>query len=83
MLAQMSASGLRIIKTLGEVNFIQNLVYYIGSAYRIPDFGIWERGNKINNGNPEINASSVGMAKAALLMHNHTPQAATALANAR
>lgn len=66
MLAQMTASGLRIIRTFGEVDFIQNLVYYISSAYRIPDFGIWERGNKINNGKPEINASSVGMAKAAL-----------------
>ncbi len=66
MMAQMTASGLRIIRTLGEVDFIQNLVYYISSAYRIPDFGIWERGNKINNGKPEINASSVGMAKAAL-----------------
>ena len=45
---------------------MQNLVYYIGRAYRTPDFGIWERGNKINHGNAELNASSVGMAKAAL-----------------
>lgn len=66
MLAQMTASGLRIIRTFDEVDFIQNLVYYIASAYRTPDFGIWERGNKINNGKTEINASSVGMAKAAL-----------------
>ncbi len=66
MLAQMSASGLRIVRTLDEVDFVQNLVYYISSAYRTPDFGIWERGNKINNGKTEINASSVGMAKAAL-----------------
>lgn len=66
MLAQMSASGLRIICTVSEANFVQNLVYYISSAYRTPDYGIWERGNKINNGEPEINASSVGMAKAAL-----------------
>lgn len=66
MLAQMSASGLRIVCTLDEVDFVQNLVYYIASAYRTPDFGIWERGNKINNGKTEINASSVGMAKAAL-----------------
>jgi phosphorylase kinase alpha/beta subunit len=66
MLAQMSASGLHIIFTLDEVNFIQNLLYYIGRAYRTPDYGIWERGNKINHGNPELNASSVGMAKAAL-----------------
>lgn len=66
MLAQMSASGLRIVRTFGEVDYIQNLVYYISSAYRTPDYGIWERGNKINNGKTEINASSVGMAKAAL-----------------
>ncbi|NTS78171.1 phosphorylase kinase [Catenovulum sp. SM1970] len=66
MVAQMSASGLRIINTIDEVDFIQNLIYYIAFAYRIPDYGIWERGNKINNGKTEINASSVGMAKAAL-----------------
>ncbi|MBD3883017.1 glycoside hydrolase family 15 protein [Phormidium tenue FACHB-886] len=66
MLAQMTASGLQIIYTIDEVNFVQNLVYYIGRAYRTPDFGIWERGNKINHGNAELNASSVGMAKAAL-----------------
>jgi phosphorylase kinase alpha/beta subunit len=66
MLAQMTASGLQIIYTIDEVNFVQNLVYYIGRAYRTPDYGIWERGNKINHGNAELNASSVGMAKAAL-----------------
>lgn len=66
MLAQMTVSGLQIIYTLDEVDFVQNLVYYIGRAYRTPDYGIWERGNKINHGNPELNASSVGMAKAAL-----------------
>jgi phosphorylase kinase alpha/beta subunit len=66
MLAQMTASGLPIVFTLDEVNFVQNLVYYIGRAYRTPDYGIWERGNKLNHGKPELNASSVGMAKAAL-----------------
>ncbi|TYK64676.1 glycoside hydrolase family 15 protein [Colwellia echini] len=66
MLAQMTATGLRIINTIDEVDFVQNLIYYIASAYRTPDYGIWERGNKINNGKTEINASSVGMAKAAL-----------------
>jgi phosphorylase kinase alpha/beta subunit len=66
MLAQMTASGLHIIYTIDEVNFVQNLVYYIGRAYRTPDYGIWERGNKVNHGNAELNASSVGMAKAAL-----------------
>ncbi|AOV16047.1 glycosyl hydrolase family 15 [Acidihalobacter aeolianus] len=66
MLAQMIASGLRIVFTLDEVNFVQNLVHYIGRAYRTPDYGIWERGNKINHGIAEVNSSSVGMAKAAL-----------------
>ncbi|MEB3181070.1 MAG: glycoside hydrolase family 15 protein [Nostocaceae cyanobacterium] len=66
MLGQMTSSGLQIVYTLDEVNFLQNLVYYIGRAYRTPDYGIWERGNKINHGNAELNASSVGMAKAAL-----------------
>jgi phosphorylase kinase alpha/beta subunit len=66
MLAQMTASGLSVIFTLDEVNFVQNLVYYIGRAYRTPDYGVWERGNKMNHGNPELNASSLGMAKAAL-----------------
>ncbi len=66
MLAQMTASGIQIIYGLDEVNFIQNLIYYIGRTYRTPDYGIWERGNKINKGKPELNASSVAMAKAAL-----------------
>ncbi|MEQ1740729.1 MAG: glycoside hydrolase family 15 protein, partial [Methyloglobulus sp.] len=66
MTAQMTASGLRIIFTLDEVNFVQNLVHYISRTYRTPDYGIWERGNKINHGIAELNASSIGMAKAAL-----------------
>ncbi|EEB10958.1 phosphorylase B kinase alpha, kpb1, putative [Pediculus humanus corporis] len=66
VLAQMTASGLQIIFNLDEVAFIQNLVFYVESAYCIPDYGIWERGDKANHGLPELNASSVGMAKAAL-----------------
>lgn len=65
-LAQMIQSGLRIIGTLDEVNFIQNLVHYISRSYRTPDYGIWERGHKLNHGEPELNASSIGMALAAL-----------------
>ncbi|ODN06538.1 putative phosphorylase b kinase regulatory subunit alpha [Orchesella cincta] len=65
-LAQMTASGLQIVFTLDEVAFIQNLVFYIESAYCVPDYGIWERGDKSNHGLPELNASSIGMAKAAL-----------------
>lgn len=66
MLAQMTASGLRLVYTMDEVDFVQNLVHYISRTYCTPDFGIWERGNKINHGTTEINCSSVGMAKAAL-----------------
>ncbi len=66
MLAQMIRSGLDIIWDLDEVAFIQNLVYYVERAYRTPDYGIWERGEKSNRGRVELNTSSVGMAKAAL-----------------
>ncbi|XP_077292569.1 putative phosphorylase b kinase regulatory subunit alpha isoform X2 [Arctopsyche grandis] len=66
VLAQMTASGLQIIFSLDEVAFIQNLIFYIESAYCIPDYGVWERGDKTNHGFPELNASSIGMAKAAL-----------------
>ncbi|XP_047479759.1 probable phosphorylase b kinase regulatory subunit alpha isoform X1 [Penaeus chinensis] len=66
VLAQMTASGLQIVFNLDEVSFIQNLVFYIESAYCIPDYGIWERGDKTNHGLPELNASSIGLAKAAL-----------------
>ncbi len=66
MLAQMTASGLRIVSQRAEVDFIQNLIYYIERAYRTPDYGIWERGEKTNIGYVELNASSIGMAKAAM-----------------
>ncbi|XP_029835256.2 probable phosphorylase b kinase regulatory subunit beta isoform X1 [Ixodes scapularis] len=65
-LVQMITSGLQIIYTMDEVNFVQNLVYYVERAYRTPDFGMWERGSKYNNGTPEIHSSSIGMAKSAL-----------------
>jgi len=65
-LVQMITSGLKIIYTTDEVNFIQNLVFYVERAYRTPDFGMWERGSKYNNGSSELHASSIGMAKAAL-----------------
>ncbi|XP_066455931.1 phosphorylase b kinase regulatory subunit alpha, liver isoform isoform X3 [Eleutherodactylus coqui] len=65
-LAQMTASGLRIVFTLDEVAFIQNLVFYIEAALKVADYGMWERGDKTNQGIPELNASSVGTAKAAL-----------------
>ncbi len=65
-LAQVTASGLAVVQTEVEVRFVQNLVHYVGRAYRTPDYGIWERGDKTNHGRPELNASSVALAKAAL-----------------
>ena len=41
---------------MDEVNFIQNLVYYVERAYRIPDYGIWERGSRDNVGRRELHA---------------------------
>ncbi|MDE2452224.1 MAG: hypothetical protein KGL43_01405 [Burkholderiales bacterium] len=64
--AQMSASGLPIVRNAEELAFVQNLVHYLAKAYRTPDYGIWERGHKRNEGLAELNASSLGMAKAAL-----------------
>jgi phosphorylase kinase alpha/beta subunit len=65
-LAQLTRSGLVIVQTSHERDFIQNLVYYVARAYRVPDYGIWERGDKGNHGQPERNASSIGLVKAAL-----------------
>ncbi|XP_063293913.1 phosphorylase b kinase regulatory subunit beta isoform X3 [Pelobates fuscus] len=65
-LVQMIGSGLQIIYNTDEVSFIQNLVFCVERAYRVPDFGIWERGSKYNNGSTELHSSSVGLAKAAL-----------------
>ncbi|KJH46430.1 phosphorylase kinase alpha/beta [Dictyocaulus viviparus] len=69
-LAQITASGLQVVRNFDEVAFIQNLVYYIETGYRTPDFGIWERGDKTNQGIRELNASSIGMVKAALQAMN-------------
>ncbi|XP_034424894.1 phosphorylase b kinase regulatory subunit alpha, skeletal muscle isoform isoform X12 [Hippoglossus hippoglossus] len=65
-LAQMTASGLHIVYTQDEVDVVQNLMFYIEAAYKVADYGMWERGDKTNQGITEINVSSIGMAKAAL-----------------
>ncbi len=72
-LAQMSSAGLTIIESVEERDFAQNLIYYIAKGYQVPDFGIWERGNKINNGTRELHASSIGMVKSALVAMHSTP----------
>ncbi len=65
-LAQLTRSGVVVVQTAHERDFVQNLVYYVARAYRVADYGIWERGDKSNHGLPERNASSIGMVKAAL-----------------
>ena len=45
------------MKKLLEVQF---------SLSRTPDYGTWGRGTKYNDGSPEVNASSIGLTKAAL-----------------
>ncbi|CAH8460677.1 unnamed protein product [Schistosoma rodhaini] len=65
-LVQMIHSGLQIVYTKDEVAFVQNLVFYLERAYRIPDYGMWERGTKQNRNMTELHASSICMAKAAL-----------------
>ena len=47
---------LQVILSKDEVDFIQNLVYYIERAYRTPDFGMWERGTNQDGGNLELHA---------------------------
>ncbi|XP_037000754.2 phosphorylase b kinase regulatory subunit beta isoform X3 [Artibeus jamaicensis] len=65
-LVEMTSSGLQIVYNTDEVSFIQNLVFCVERVYRVPDFGVWERGSKYNNGSTELHSSSVGLAKAAL-----------------
>jgi phosphorylase kinase alpha/beta subunit len=65
-LAQLTRAGLVVLQSSHECDFVQNLVYYVARAYRVSDYGIWERGDKGNHGQPERNASSIGLVKAAL-----------------
>ncbi len=65
-LAQLTRSGLVVVVSQAQVAFLQNLIFYLSRAYRVADYGIWERGDKGNNGAPERNASSIGLVKAAL-----------------
>lgn len=39
-----------------QVTFIQNLVFCVERVYRVPDFGVWERGSKYNNGSTELHS---------------------------
>lgn len=62
-----------------DVSPIDTYIYYISNIYgltlrlcydmlRYQDYGIWERGDKTNHGLPELNASSIGMAKVSILV---------------
>ncbi|ORX67931.1 phosphorylase kinase alphabeta [Linderina pennispora] len=66
MLAQMTANGLQIVFTQDEVDFVQNLVFYIEQAYAFGEYGAWERGSKQNTGILELNSSSIGIVVGAL-----------------
>lgn len=46
----------QIVYTKDEVAFVQNLVFYLERAYRIPDYGMWERGTKQNRNITELHA---------------------------
>lgn len=35
----------------------------LGDLSAVQDYGIWERGDKTNHGETELNATSIGMAK--------------------
>ena len=65
-LAQLTRSALVIVQSEHERDFIQNLVYCVARAYRVADYGIWERGDKGNHGLPERNASSIGLGESGL-----------------
>lgn len=41
---------------MDEVDFVQQLVFYIERAYRTPDYGIWQRGSKYNTNTCELHA---------------------------
>jgi len=64
--AQFTRSGLVLVQGKAEGDCIQSLVYCAARDYRVAGHGIWERGDKGKHGLPERNASSIGMAKAAL-----------------
>ncbi|KAI6223548.1 Phosphorylase b kinase regulatory subunit [Aphelenchoides fujianensis] len=61
VLVQLTTAGTQVIFTMHEVAFVQNLVFYIERTYRLADFGMWERGNRYNNGTPELSASSAAL----------------------
>ena len=48
------------------LNIIVIKVFYLLCAWQ--DYGIWERGDKTNHGLPELNSSSIGMAKVSICL---------------
>uniref|UniRef100_A0A8C5BBV4 Phosphorylase b kinase regulatory subunit n=1 Tax=Gadus morhua TaxID=8049 RepID=A0A8C5BBV4_GADMO len=63
ILAQMTASGQCLLVILYILLMLSESLFFSGD---VKDYGMWERGDKTNQGIIELNASSIGMAKAAL-----------------
>ena len=54
------------LSTVYTVVYLAQRLYLIWYFLLSQDYGIWERGDKLNHGMPELNASSIGMAKVSL-----------------
>lgn len=61
---------LQIVFTKDEVAFVQNLIFYLERAYRISDYGIWERGTKQNRNIMELHARYVFVLKFGYFVSN-------------
>ena len=61
-LCQLTSANLRIVYNKDEVDFIQNIVYYLERAYRVADNGP----HKDAAAPKTLHASTIGFAKAAL-----------------
>ena len=51
------------LKDRFSASAIKTFVIIMKLSWCFQDYGIWERGDKLNHGMPELNASSIGMAK--------------------
>ena len=61
-LCQMTTGGLEIVSSTHDIDFIQNLVYYLERAYRVADHGP----HKNPKTKKTLHASTIGISKAAL-----------------
>lgn len=65
-LCQMTTGGLEIVSTTDDIDFIQNLVYYLERAYRVADHGPHKNRNSEKPIRKTLHASTIGISKAAL-----------------